>query len=139
MVELNRYVLAGRATFTLMDDAVPNGLQRRYTYKVSQDSNNPRRFFVSILYGPDNTADYRYLGLFYDDTLKIRTTKASLYQTITCPPITLFQRLLDAMSSGQPLQGVTLYPSCKCARCGRRLTTPESIVAGLGPECMNYV
>ena len=26
-------------------------------------------------------------------------------------------------------------PSAKCCRCGRKLTTPESIADGIGPEC----
>lgn len=126
------YVLAGRAIFTIT--AANN---TRYTYRVSQDKDNPRRFFVRVLFGPDNEQDYRYLGLFYDDSLKLRLTKASIVESKDNKAL-VFQALLDDIDRGYKVGEYSLYPSCKCARCGRRLTTPESIKLGLGPECVNY-
>jgi len=32
---------------------------------------------------------------------------------------------------------VEFYHSGNCAKCGRKLTTPESIKNGLGPICFN--
>lgn len=43
------------------------------------------------------------------------------------------------------MRGAVLAPECEvwhdgtCARCGRTLTTPESVAAGLGPICANRV
>lgn len=132
MIDLNKYVLAGRAVFALSDDE-----GYRCTYKVSQDSKYPRRFFIGVLYGPDNTSDYRYMGLFYDDSFKLRITKASLYPD-NDKRCNLFKWLLIALENDEPLMsGIHLHPSCRCARCGRLLTTPDSIACGLGPECRN--
>lgn len=133
-MELDKYVMGGNATFTLVHK--PTSI--RYTYKVTQDGSNPRRFFVRVLFGPDNESDYRYLGLFYDDTLRIRPTKAScVIESST--RFKLFQRLLDTIDAGDTDENCLFYPSGKCARCGRKLTTPESIESGFGPECIKYV
>lgn len=129
-----KYLLAGKAVFTLYR-AYHN---ERRTYKVTQDAKNPRRFFVRVLFGPDNTQDYRYVGLFYDDTLKLRVTKASVVAAES-PIVSMFDDLLDKVAGRADWPSLEIYKSKRCARCGRLLTTPDSIQLGLGPECRNYV
>lgn len=135
--ELLQYVTAGRATFTL--SVAYSHETQRYTYKVQQDQSNPRRFFVKVLYGPDNLEDYRYIGLFYDDTLVLRTTRASIVKQVD-ERIKVFNTLLDEICDRANLDRCVLdiYKSKRCARCGRLLTTPDSIQLGLGPECRNH-
>lgn len=126
-----KYLTAGKAVFTLNKPC--NG--RRYTYKVTQDKNNPRRFFVNVLFGPEK--DYRYIGLFYDDTFKLRTTNASSVPHAH-PAVDLIEEYLDRVSGRDMHLNLEVYKSQRCARCGRLLTTPDSIQIGLGPECSNH-
>lgn len=135
VMDLCKYVMAGKATFTLHLAYS----EKRYTYRVNQDMNNPRRFFVRVLFGADNEQDYRYIGLFYDDTLKLRVTKASSVSAAH-PAVDLFDILLDeiACRDNSDQWRLEIYKSKHCARCGRLLTTPESIERGLGPECQYY-
>lgn len=130
------FILAGRATFTMV------GNDARYTYRVSRKDpepgspygNNPT-FFVGLLTGPDNTSDYRYLGICDPDTGYVRLTRNSKL-TLSAPAVKAIQWALPKLFAG-----VTMPPSFSvhheghCGRCGRALTVPESILTGIGPEC----
>jgi hypothetical protein len=35
--------------------------------------------------------------------------------------------------------GVVIWHEGRCGRCGRRLTVPESIESGYGPECIGKI
>lgn len=128
--KLVEYVTAGNAIFTLYSTKTDT----RITYKVQQDHNNRHRYFVKYLYGPENTSDYRYLGMFYKDTCQLYYTKKSDHSSSSA--FAMMHHFL-LMISGQALWRDTckVYKSDRCARCGRLLTTPESIERGLGPEC----
>ncbi len=41
----------------------------------------------------------------------------------------------NLLARGAVSEKVEFWHEGKCARCGRKLTTPESIQRGLGPEC----
>jgi len=81
------FVLAGRAVFTVSN---PHG--ERYTYRISRkDPEAGSRYekfgpsyFAALLTGPDNTADYTYLGMVRDD-LTVRLTRASHYAADSKP------------------------------------------------------
>lgn len=36
-------------------------------------------------------------------------------------------------------KNVNIYHVGKCVRCGRQLTTPESVLTGIGPECLKIM
>ena len=36
-------------------------------------------------------------------------------------------------------KNVNIYHTGKCVRCGRQLTTPESVITGIGPECLKII
>ena len=54
------FILGGNATFTV----VSKRTGKRYTYRVRVAPEDHECFFASVLVGPDNTADYQYLGYF---------------------------------------------------------------------------
>jgi hypothetical protein len=124
-----RFFEAGHAIFTVSND---NG--DHYTYRVSKpDSKKP--FFVSLLTGPDNLSDYTYLGTYNPIDHRLYITKASKMH-IDSTPVRVFMWAVQRVVSGQALPpGYAIYHEGRCCRCGRRLTTPESIEAGIGPEC----
>lgn len=93
------------------------------------------RLFVAVLTGLDNVNDFSYLG-------SIVTRPHPRYEHGRKSPIGpdapsaraagwYFARLFG----GGDVSGVTVYHDGTCGRCGRDLTTPESVSRGIGPEC----
>lgn len=142
-----KFVTAGRAIFTV---EVPSEVASQhgkphYTYQIRLKpgkGNYRDTFFVSCLTGPDNNSNYSYLGILNPETGIVRTTAKSKFQADSFT-VRLLNRVLmrlwndDAMAIASA--GFDLHHEGKCGRCGRRLTVPESIETGLGPECAGRV
>ena len=131
------FVLAGKAIFTVENEKTGN----RFTYKVKQAENKDdgpsKVWFVSVLNGPDNGSNYAYIGTifgnnFYVPTLDFRLTKKSTV-TKDAQSFKVFSWMLKHNLILPPF--VKVHHEGRCGRCGRRLTVPESIKNGLGPEC----
>jgi hypothetical protein len=45
---------------------------------------------------------------------------------------------VKAVAKGSLPEGYKIQHEGKCCRCGRTLTTPESIERGIGPECVKH-
>jgi len=138
---IRQYVLAGAAVFTLANE--DNG--HRVTYKVTRKPTADKAgfvaddtWFVGFLSGPDNEADYTYLGLLSNHAcygLRLWQTRASRLSKDSEAwkgAEWLVKHLADTGDMPAPM---SFFMSSFCARCGRTLTTPESIVWGFGPEC----
>jgi hypothetical protein len=139
-----RYTLAGRAVFTLK--SARTGVH--YTYKVSiaadrrgthtrslftdqANQEGPVRF-VHLLTGPDNTGDYTYLGVIRDGAFRL-TGKSRM--TLTAAPVLALNFALRQLRTGVLPAALEFWHSGRCGRCARLLTVPESVAAGIGPEC----
>jgi hypothetical protein len=128
--DIHLYMFAGNAMFTLV------GKNSRFTYKVrraKQLPNQPVKYFVSLLNGPDNTGDFAYMGVIdhkgFRSTLKSRISATALSHVS-------FKWFLAAMSKGGAIpSSLEVWHEGRCGRCGRCLTVPKSIAAGIGPEC----
>ncbi len=149
---VREFVFAGNATFTLR--SLKTGA--RYTYKVTVKKADRERleqgreqfeggvgmspsdvtYFVSLLRGPDNDTDYAYMGVLRKPGV-YHWTAASGKVGFDAPAYKALLWMLDAMTRGRDVLGQTLevWHEGRCGRCGRKLTVPESIAAGLGPEC----
>lgn len=121
------FLFAGRAIFTLTSKRTGAS----YTYKIEAGRNAfADRLFASVLTGPDNTSDYATLGMLGPDRLTVRSTRNS----------SIAADAPSAQALAWFLRNVT-HPDVEvrhagcCGRCGRLLTTPESIDRGLGPDC----
>lgn len=128
-----RFVTAGNATFTIESDKIG----KRYTYNVihRKNDNVPHRYLVYRLYGPDNTNDYRYIGLFYSDTLSFTWNSPAVANEDASRMIKYFLSNIIHTTTPEWPDTCHFYMSGKCACCGRKLTTPESIERGIGPKC----
>jgi hypothetical protein len=143
------FVTAGNATLTIevpTEWAANHGSKPHYTFKVrkKEDRNNPNNsvYFVSILTGPDNTSDYKYVGLLNPNNGSVRTTAKSAYDANSIPMRLLNRSLACVWANNTDAieaAGFKLHHAGKCGRCGRKLTVPESIETGLGPECAGRV
>ncbi len=129
------FVLAGNAILTLQ------GSETRYTFRVQQgkprEGDQPDRtqpYFLQLLTGPDNTADYQYVGIVDQSTGRVRLTRASR-MTATSAPVVAWDWVMSRMFAGKAYTPAKVHHAGRCGRCGRLLTVPGSIETGFGPEC----
>jgi len=126
-----RFLLAGNAYFTIR--SVRTG--KRFTFRVrAARGADDHRHFVGLLTGSDNDGDYTYLGTIFDDGARYSHGRNSSIDR-GAPGAVAFAWLWNHLDS----DGVEFIHSGRCGRCGRRLTVPESVAAGLGPECAGRV
>lgn len=123
-------LFAGKTTFT-----ISNGKDEHYTFKVIQIQDYSR-YIVKLLTGPDNSNSYTYLGMLFNTDLKpVSLTNKSKF-TKSSKPYRVFcfaQSILGGITKLP--KGYSILPSGTCFKCGRKLTTPESIKTGYGPIC----
>lgn len=131
------YMLAGDAKVTV----VSKKTGERFTYRVKAKENPSQQLpldgsvpartvhFVSILVGPDNDADYRFIGTIFDGKVYAHGRKSNISND--APSAKAFQWVWANLDS----EAFELWHSGRCARCHRELTDPESIERGLGPVC----
>jgi len=132
------FITAGRAVFTLVSKAT--GERRTFRVAAPKDAQPGDALrFVSLLAGPDNVNDYQYVGLVTRTGSGELVTRASRGKTPTQPlnAVGWLLAQLQRASRGEAtrLEQVEFWHEGRCCRCGRRLTVPESIASGVGPEC----
>jgi Family of unknown function (DUF6011) len=138
-----RYMLAGNSTVTLR--SVKTGT--RFTYKLQLkkleegETAGPRGLpiFVKLLVGPDNWTNYKYLGyvltgqnVYWHGTKKSPIGKDA-------PGNKAFDWAWKQLARGNLPDQLEIWHEGSCGRCGRKLTVPESIASGFGPECINKI
>lgn len=116
------YLFAGHAILTL------EGREKRFTYKIKRKKTDPSVHFVSLLCGPDNELDYHFIGVVVAERYRHSLRSRVDPEAQGVKAFAWFTRHL-----GSP--DVAVLHSGRCGRCGRTLTTPESIRTGLGPVC----
>lgn len=138
--EIMAYVTGGNAIFTLVSPRTG----RRYTYKMLRSKSSPSQYEIRMLQGDDNTdsKQYHFIGRFYDEdkhkiwfasvptrwaTYKLWPNILSYSEKAISWVLLKTQQYLD--------KGLQFWMSGHCAKCGRLLTDPESIVTGFGPHC----
>lgn len=128
------FVLAGHAVFTLRSKTT----DRRFTYKMVQNKDKPELYFIHLLVGPDNTKDYSYIGCYYRDSKYFHPCQTYRDVPRRNRPLSMqaLQYFFDNLYTIP--DDLVVYHEGKCARCGRKLTTPESIELGFGPECIKF-
>lgn len=125
-----KYVKAGNATITLRSE--DTGVY--YTYKICKHSEK-NLWFVSLFTGHNNDEDYSYIAYFLDDNVLKTSAKSKL--TADAVPVKAFDYFMKHINNVP--EKLSVFHSGKCCRCGRTLTTPESIQSGIGPECAKLV
>lgn len=127
-----KFMLAGNAYVTFQSARTGT----RFTYRVVKSDHtgepNDRRptHFVSVLTGPDN---YEYLGCIYGRTMYSHGRKSRV--AVDAPSNVALTWVWRRLSGGSMHPELDVYHEGRCGKCGRRLTTPESIESGLGPVC----
>lgn len=133
---IRRFVLAGNATFTL----VSVGTGTRFTYRVRGVEMNPGMrtvpFFVELLNGSSNETDFGFLGTIFPAGLfrYVHGKKSKISKS--APSAKAFAWFWARIQFARSLSpDAEFWHEGKCGRCSRKLTVPESVASGLGPEC----
>lgn len=131
---VSEFLYAGKSTVTLRSIKT----QKRFTYRVRQ-SDDKNVWFVSVLNGPDNESSYGYIGTIKKSAMRFEHgRKAKIAADAPC--VRAFAWFHANLATGERLgEGVEVWHEGKCGRCGRKLTVPESIAHGIGPECIKHV
>jgi hypothetical protein len=139
------FLLAGSAIFTIVSKRTGN----RKTFKVSQAKGEDKKglFFVNLLVGSNNVEDYKYLGALFvkssrgpaadfetHPSLGWKLNKQS-WGTEAGEAVEYLVRHLNGATDHDLFERAEIWHEGRCGKCGRTLTTPDSIATGLGPVC----
>jgi hypothetical protein len=144
--EIRKQVLGGNSTFTIVFGESVG----RYTFKVKsnkkdRDSNwstgnqDKSLYWVSVKIGPgDGYDDYLTIGRLVkniDGEYKFLPAHDKRNGKMHFAAV-MFRSFWIPLENGCRLfPGWEFYHATTCCVCGRKLTVPESIVSGIGPEC----
>lgn len=131
------FITAGKAIFT-----VSNNNGEHYTFQITRKEASgkyPTTWFVALLTGPDNCTDYTYMGMLNIVTGAVNLTRKSRFSEQSTPVRVIRWALSKVWEEKNLPVGYSIHHEGKCGRCGRRLTVPESILSGIGPECAKHM
>lgn len=125
------FLLAGKCTCSIRNNKTGN----EYLFEIDENSKNDKMYFIQSITGMGKIyAGYLFLqedgsitynkgpkGQIPEEDKRIQSILYVLKNYEVLPPYVIVQHL------------------GKCARCRRKLTDPESIRRGLGPECAKKV
>lgn len=128
-VDISDYINGGHGVVTLQ---APSGNHHTYLFKKPHSSSKFKEGTLFV-YCFDGKSDCGYVGMW--DTRNFRKTTNSEYEEDTDQ----FKgaKYIMYMSMKDFDTPMKLYHEGVCCRCGRQLTTPESIERGMGPVCKN--
>jgi hypothetical protein len=130
-----RFMLAGNATFTL----VSVGTGTRFTFKVRRPKEQKGMrdvLFVSLLTGPRNEGDFTFLGtLFMTDPSRGTFVCGKKIHQSAAGSRAFRWFWARLMCGDDPTPVAEFWHEGKCGKCARKLTVPESLACGIGPEC----
>lgn len=120
-----KFIFAGNSITTFVNSKTDN----RFTFKTKQkkDSN---LFYVSVLSSADT---YTYMGTIINGIF-VLGKKSNL--TKDAQSVRVFQYVFSNLISNSLPNFIEVWHEGKCGKCGRTLTVPNSILNGLGPECV---
>ncbi len=135
--DINRFIRGGLAIGTLSNKRT--GKHFTFQFELAKQTGSverPPAYFVSVLAGPDNTRDYSYMGMLFENADKLRLTKGSKVgsQAASMHAVNWLLR-----RKGDLPKGVNFEHMGKCSACNLPLTNPESLRVGMGPTCRSKV
>jgi hypothetical protein len=120
-----KFMFAGKSVVTFINTKTEN----RFTFKIkrAKDSN---LFFVSVLTGPDV---YTYIGTCLEGDFK-HGKKSQISED--AQSVKVFDYVLTKLKINTLPDFVEVWHEGFCGKCGKRLTVPNSIEIGIGPDCI---
>ena len=128
--DVTKYVFGGKGTCTI-ESKVTGG---RFTYKMKRPKGERKEngpIFIYVLTGNDNTNDYTFAGTLWPQFGYNHSKKSRIGED--AQSVKAFRWFISNVEKS--LEKANFYHEGKCCMCGRKLTVPESIKNGIGPEC----
>jgi hypothetical protein len=131
-----QFMLAGNATITFKSKKSGD----HFTFKVrAPECEIDKGFrFVSLMTGPDNHFSFSYFGYLKPSQAGIMFIhgggKAKV--ALNAPGARAFSWVWQQIMRNRIPENLEIWHDGCCGRCGRKLTHPESIASGFGPECI---
>lgn len=131
--QIKKFMIAGKSIFTIKNEKTQN----RFTYKIEKAKRRQDLYWVYLLCMKDNDdkSSYKYIGGFSEKEMFKQSVSRSTIKKHTVG-IQGIEWLVNKLWNGESINPITFYHSGFCGRCGKRLTVPESIISGFGPECI---
>lgn len=120
---LKEYLYAGKAEFTILNKDTHNRITLQFKKKQDADL-----YFVMVKDG-----DKRFAGTIFNKNWFNRGHKSQF--AADSKEIKIIQWFVRNQNKLDHYNSVELYHNNRCAKCGKKLTVPESISVGLGAEC----
>lgn len=120
----------GRCIFTCQNEET----QGYRTFKIAKGEFAGGALVVSLLTGDDNESAYTSFGFLDPVTKDVRMWKRFKFESVYKKYARMIRNIFFNMNPNK----LKIVHSGKCFRCGRTLTTPESIKSGIGPICESY-
>jgi hypothetical protein len=95
----------------------------------------PGKRVLSLLVGPENTANYKGFAFVDEEGIHVWASKAKQSDVYETYAEQLWSLALDGAFSLWADVGYRIMMAGRCFRCGRPLTVPQSIRDGIGPVC----
>ncbi len=138
---LMQFLQAGKAVFTVRSsksgERLTFMLERPKQQRAGQDA---KPIFVSVLSGADNTSQYTFIGTIFpnEGEWSWRHSYKS-HVTNSAASAKVIAWLVHCINTDRSkiLTQAQVWHEGRCGRCGRKLTVPESIESGFGPECIS--
>lgn len=121
----------------------------RYTFRVARKAPRPDGhadavWYVDLLAGSDNQADYAPLAVLLGEGRSVRVVPAKTRGAVSpdAPSMAALRWVVERVVAAQDAHAfaqLEVWHEGQCARCGRALTVPSSIELGLGPDCADKV
>jgi hypothetical protein len=124
--DISRFIYAGKSIFTLRSRRTDD----HFTYKVKKKKEG--LYYVFVL-----EKGFEYIGIINDRRRFVPTSKNG--RSSDELPLRAFKWSIDHIESGKIPSELEFLHEGKCARCLRRLTDPESLRVGIGPECRTKI
>ncbi len=129
------FLLAGKCEVTIKSLQSGNHFTYNLKRKESTMEGTKYIYFVNV---QKKGGDSVYAGIvFYDERNDVfcfnQGKKGQM--GINNTEIKALIYVMNKLHYGHHHIDVEIYHCGKCGRCGKKLTTPESILTGLGPEC----
>lgn len=125
------FIFGGKAIFTIRNVDTGN----RFTYKLNRkkggQDDSKDIIFVKVLSSPDNTSDYTFIGTIFGKSHYRHSSKSRF--GADCQSTKVMEWLIRNINSLP--DNIEVWHEGRCGRCGRKLTVPESLESGFGPEC----
>ena len=122
------YIHGGNAIVTLESDT---GVHRTYRFFKGFNSKFDKALFVKVM---AENGVFEYVGMIKNNHFRLTQKSAFPFDSPEVRGVYYILKLM-LQPGGYHDDRMRLYHSGVCSVCGRKLTSPKSIITGMGKEC----